>query len=484
MMMRSTGGLMLSGGRMLGLGLAALAWLGSAGWEGGAVGSEEARTVVTIEASDPRGSEGGVLTVIDPVVFTVHRRGDLADRLTVFYSTGGTAENGVDYERLAGEVEIPSGSATAEIEVVPIADGIEEGTESVVLRLEEPACIAIYPPPPGCYAVGVPGRAAGWIADGPVERNRPPRVELVRPFPGAVYHAPATIHLVGQARDPDGYVTGIEWYANDRLIGEERLDFLVPPPAGERQLFEFKWQGVPEGRFQLTARVTDDQGLVSAWSEPVRVAVLGEREVPVVMLFVVDPVAREGSSRDGSVDTATFKVRRSGGTEEPLEVYYEVTGTAENGVDYARLEGRLSLAAGSRWGRIVVTPVDDRLEEGPETVVVRIVPSPVAAPVEPYRVGWPAVAAALILDDEVTDVPTQRIRDWLKLRLECERGAAYRLEASIDLREWEGLREGWAPDGVVEHVELEPNERSQRFYRLRMLAPEVMESGSALGQEW
>jgi hypothetical protein len=226
----------------------------------------------------------------------------------------------------------------------------------------------------------------------------------------------------GRRGDPDGYVTGIEWYANDRLIGEERLDFLVPPPAGERQLFEFKWQGVPEGRFQLTARVTDDQGLVSAWSEPVRVAVLGEREVPVVMLFVVDPVAREGSSRDGSVDTATFKVRRSGGTEEPLEVYYEVTGTAENGVDYARLEGRLSLAAGSRWGRIVVTPVDDRLEEGPETVVVRIVPSPVAAPVEPYRVGWPAVAAALILDDEVTDVPTQRIRDWLKLRLECERG--------------------------------------------------------------
>ena len=440
--------------------------------------------VVTIEAPDPRASEGGLLTVIDPAVFAVHRRGDLAEPLTVFYSIGGTAENGVDYHKLSGAVEIPAESSSATIEVIPIADNLEEDVETVILKLDAPMCPAIFPPPPGCYMVGVPGWAIAGIVDGPVTGNVHPKAEIVRPFPGTVYHAPANISVVAQARDRNGYVTLVEWFANDRKIGEQSMQFFTPPPPGELQVFEFSWQSVPAGDYLLTARATDDQGAVSALSEPIAVIVLAANDVPVVALFVADPLASERPNADGSRDTGTFRIRRSGPLDHPLAVFYQVSGTAENGVDYVTLGGHATIPAGSRWTRLTVLAVQDGLIEGPETVVVELVPSPALSPIEPYRVGSPHMAAVLILDEDDPSVPAQRIRQWLHLRLDAEPGAAYRLEVSEDLKQWQAVSDEWADDSGVHHIEMAPWNFPRRFYRLRPLASEVMENPEGTGRDW
>ena len=67
--------------------------------------------------------------------FTVRRSDDLGRDLRVAYTLGGTAENGVDYQPLTGEVFIPQGSQTATIHIDPIDEGVLEGLETVVLRL-------------------------------------------------------------------------------------------------------------------------------------------------------------------------------------------------------------------------------------------------------------------------------------------------------------------------------------------------------------
>jgi hypothetical protein len=72
--------------------------------------------------------------------------------LTVFYTVAGTASNGVDYTSLPGSVVISNGQTTATIKVAPIADGVEEGSESVELFLASA----------GTYTVGVP--SSGTIA--------------------------------------------------------------------------------------------------------------------------------------------------------------------------------------------------------------------------------------------------------------------------------------------------------------------------------
>ncbi|MFN8310592.1 MAG: choice-of-anchor L domain-containing protein, partial [Chitinophagales bacterium] len=62
----------------------------------------------------------------------------------VTYTTAGTATNGVDYNTLPGTLTIPAGSTTATISLVPISDGIVEGTETVKIRLIDPCSGLVY----------------------------------------------------------------------------------------------------------------------------------------------------------------------------------------------------------------------------------------------------------------------------------------------------------------------------------------------------
>ena len=73
---------------------------------------------VTVLASDPYAAEAN----LDPGAFTVTRTGSTATALTVSYTVGGSATNGVDYQTLSGTVLIPAGEASATITVLPIDD--------------------------------------------------------------------------------------------------------------------------------------------------------------------------------------------------------------------------------------------------------------------------------------------------------------------------------------------------------------------------
>jgi GH25 family lysozyme M1 (1,4-beta-N-acetylmuramidase) len=116
--------------------------------------AEEARRrgvpLVTVIASDPSAAEPN-----NPGEFTVTRSGVLTGRLVVHYVVRGNAENGVDYERLPGSVEIPDGEATVAIAVRVEDDDIVEPVERVLLE--------IVPDP--TYVVGVPSDALVRIAD-------------------------------------------------------------------------------------------------------------------------------------------------------------------------------------------------------------------------------------------------------------------------------------------------------------------------------
>ena len=61
---------------------------------------------------------------------------------------------------------------------------------------------------------------------------------------------------------------------------------------------------------------------------------------------------------------------RTGDLAGPLVVSYTVAGSASAGVDYAPLTGTVTIPDGQASATIAVTPVDDRLAEGPETVSV------------------------------------------------------------------------------------------------------------------
>ena len=139
-------------------------------------------TMVTITAPDPQATESGVTTVIDPGRFTVHRAGVTNIDLWVHYVIGGTASNGVDYVTISNLVIIPAGRMSVDITIDALFDTFPEGKESVILRILEPPCFTIYPPPPTCYMVGFPREAVVYINDNTLSR---PVVSIVARDPVA-----------------------------------------------------------------------------------------------------------------------------------------------------------------------------------------------------------------------------------------------------------------------------------------------------------
>ena len=91
-------------------------------------------------------------------------------------------------------------------------------------------------------------------------------------------------------------------------------------------------------------------------------------------------------------------MRRTGSTTAPLIVFFTVTGTATPGSDYATLPGRVTILAGAPSATIAVTPTDDPLMEGSETVVLTL------APQTAYTVGAPSSATVNITSNEVVTV--------------------------------------------------------------------------------
>lgn len=439
--------------------------------------------VVTIEATDAHAAEPGVLTVIDPGMFTVYRAGNTSATLYVHYHIEGTASNGLDYLAISNVVVIPAGATAARVLINPLHDNLPEGTETVVLRLEEPVCIAIFPPPPDCYRVGMPSNATVYIADNDTApTNHPPTVHIFTPTNGASFVAPANIFIAAQAQDVDGYLTiqTVEFFAGAHSLGI-RTNYPTMDPIGP---FRLVWTNVPPGNYALTARATDSGG-ASGISPLVEIRVGGTNHPPtnvppIVTITAPDAIASEGTNWHCwpgwtnhhptdvcGTNTATFVVRRTGDTNTSLSVLYDIRGTASNGVDYAALPGSVTIPAGHRSAEIRIVPLDDTLPERIETVVLSLVGPPVSPTVPPpYALGQPRRAAAMIVDNDQPRPSTGMLPDRsFHIMRPGDNGTWWRIECSTNLVDWTALCTNSVTDGAIHFVDPDGAELPQRFYR-------------------
>lgn len=132
---------------------------------------------------------------------------------------------------------------------------------------------------------------------------------------------------------------------------------------------------------------------------------------PVVQIVAVDGFAYESpfvptngvETSETPTRNASFRVTRTGLLDRSLTVFYTVSGTAENGVDYVALPGRVTIPAGSAGARIVIRPIDDGFVERRtvgeiiypnDTIIVKLRSN------DAYRTGASVRADALIIDDD------------------------------------------------------------------------------------
>lgn len=87
-------------------------------------------STVTVGVSTPRGYESPV----QPGEFVIFRSGGIAP-ITIPYSLSGTATSGIDYQSTSGTLRIPGGVRSVSIPIIPIADGVVEPPEDVIITL-------------------------------------------------------------------------------------------------------------------------------------------------------------------------------------------------------------------------------------------------------------------------------------------------------------------------------------------------------------
>jgi hypothetical protein len=102
-------------------------------------------------ATDPTAAEPGT----DTGLFTITRTGPTTFPLTVYFTRGGTAAYGSDYQTFGSSVSMAAGETSATVTITPIDDTTVEGAETVILTLQAN---------PTTYLVGTPSSATVTIS--------------------------------------------------------------------------------------------------------------------------------------------------------------------------------------------------------------------------------------------------------------------------------------------------------------------------------
>jgi hypothetical protein len=133
-------------------------------------------------------------------------------------------------------------------------------------------------------------------------------------------------------------------------------------------------------------------------ANPVRSILSFSVDAAPAVLSIAAPTATATETDD---TPGIFRVTSDAKANAPLTFNYAIGGTATNGVDYSSLTGTATIAAGQSSVDIPVTPVDDSLPEGNETVALTL------AKGADYSVNAATSAATVtIIDNEPTPVGT------------------------------------------------------------------------------
>jgi hypothetical protein len=245
--------------------------------------------IVTVQATMPLASEPGN----NPAVFTFSRAGNTNSALTISFGISGTASNGVDYATITNSISLAAGQTSANVVITPVTEPSAEGYKTVVLTL--PWRFVMDPPGSPSFNVGSLNRAVAYIAYN--YTNVPPTVSVVTPANGSSFLSLPNIEIAANAFDSNGWVTTVEFLANNKSLGVVSNhpfgSWTAEPPIlpvwmrNHVARYQFVWTNVPPGDYALTAVATDNAGLQMT-SAAVNIAVTTNLPAPVVR--VVSPL--------------------------------------------------------------------------------------------------------------------------------------------------------------------------------------------------
>ncbi|MES2708249.1 MAG: Calx-beta domain-containing protein [Verrucomicrobiota bacterium] len=297
-------------------------------------------------------------------------------------STNTAYGTGVDYLLPAGVLTIPAGETTANIPLTVQDDTIPEPDETVIVILRNAMGARI----------GTNYQFAMVIAD----NDSPPLL----PSAGFTAAASSAAEGAGMAQVAVALSTApVQATAMNYTVaaGTAVAGTDFTPSTGQIIFSAGQTVGF------VPVALLDDAGIESSKTVLLTLtggtgAVLGTLVSHTLTITDDDSASVTVASTDTSAaesgDTATAAFTRTGSLTNPLTVNYSRTGTAAGGADYSGLTGSVIIPAGAASADAVLTPVQDTLSEGSETVILTVTTG------AGYTPGKTASATLTIADDD------------------------------------------------------------------------------------
>ncbi len=313
--------------------------------------------------------------------------------LKVYYRIGGTASNGVDYTFLNEVATLTNNNGYAEIKVLPSADNLAEGSETVTLTLV----------PTNTYLISAADSSATNFvfdafttvsfavpADGAIEPNGPPGAPAV-PAVFSIHRSDFRSFYTNLT--VKYLVSGTASNGVDYSLLSGTVNF-VPDMQDTNIDLNPLGDGVIEGleTVKLTLVPTNTY-MVFPPSDAATNTIIDSSTI--VSIAAIQGAVEPGQVTNIVGQAGFFTVSRddSRGTNLTLTVRYLISGTASNGVDYTSLSGTVTLLPDALATNIIVQPLADSLNEGDETVRLTLVAT------NGYLVQTNMTADALIIED-------------------------------------------------------------------------------------
>ncbi|RMH71158.1 MAG: hypothetical protein D6680_22120 [Cyanobacteria bacterium J007] len=332
--------------------------------------------------------------------FILTRTGNLSQELTVNYTAAGTAVGGatagpgIDYDNTAtglaaaGTVTFAAGQANATLSVPTFDDTDIDPNETVDVTITAPANYIIDPAGSATASLTIVDDetptvsiAAGTTPDevGPV--NGTFIVTLNTPAPAAGLNISYTVGgtAVGGI-DYDNTATGLPATGTVNVAGGATTATITAPIIDDTDLD-------PNETIQVTIAAPAGYQVGTGTAD---LTILDDETNTVEVTAFTD--GNESGPADG-----TFTLTRTGNTANLLVVNYTLGGTAISGTDYTDLgAGVANFAAGADTTTVTITPIDDALGEGVETVALNL------AAGAGYNVGATSTQTLSINDNDGT----------------------------------------------------------------------------------
>lgn len=318
---------------------------------------------------------------LTPLVYTFTRSRNLVSSLTVNYSVGGSAVNGIDYNTIDTSIVFEVGEETKTVEILPIDNDIVASDKTVSITLvESPNYIrgAIEP------VVGtivdddtLPVIALSVLPSSVLENSGTPLVYTFTRTASITRSTTVNYTIEGTA------VNGIDYQSVATSvvfgIGETTKTVNIIPIDND----------AVTGDKTVSLTLVENAEYVRLTTNAVIGTIVDDDVIPFVTLAVSPSSVLENS---GTPLVYTFT--RVGSTGNAITVNYTISGTAVNGTDYLTIGTTVSFSAGQSTRTVSVTPIDNASYSLDKTVTLTL------ASGTGYEIGTVEGVTATIINDE------------------------------------------------------------------------------------